>query len=181
MNPISKIQCSKPLSPVLTILSVNYNTSDFIECMLYCLHKITHNPFKILIVDNFYSGEERLKLKKICSNYDNVETFFRKQSQSGSIGHGEALDILTEKVDTSYFAILDADATFLLKKRFLIKISFVSPPFLGEGRKSPPHHSLINYNWLHHTINYEFFQVSFLIRIQFCIGLFLHQYHWLGY
>jgi len=109
--------------PELTVLTVNYNTSDFIECMLYCLHKITHNPFKILIVDNFYSDQETLKLRRICSNYDNVETFFRKQSQPGSMGHGEALDVLTKKVDTPYFAILDADATFLVRNWDKILIS----------------------------------------------------------
>jgi hypothetical protein len=31
----------------------------------------------------------------------------------GSVGHGEALDILTQKVNTPYFTILDSDATFL--------------------------------------------------------------------
>ena len=108
-------QNGRTKSAKLTLLTVNYHTSDFIENMLYCLHKITHNPFRVLIVDNFYSDEETLKIKKICSNYDNVETFFRKQSQFGAIGHGEALDFLTQRVDTDHFAILDADATFLIK------------------------------------------------------------------
>lgn len=99
----------------LTVLTVNYHTSDFIENMLYCLNKITYCPFKVLIADNFYSVEEKVQLNDVCQNYDNVDIFFRKQSQFGSVGHGEALDFLTKKVDTSYFAILDADATFLIQ------------------------------------------------------------------
>ncbi len=100
----------------LSVLTVNYRTSDFIESMLYCLRIITHYPYKVLIADNFSSSEEKLRIKKICQKYDNTEIFLRTQSQTGSIGHGEALDLLTKKVDTPYFAILDSDATFLMRK-----------------------------------------------------------------
>lgn len=123
--------------PELTILTVNYNTSDFIECMLHCLHKITHNPFKVHIVDNFYSNEETLKLRRICSNYDNVETFYLKQSQFGSVGHGEALDFLTKKIDTPYFAILDADATFLVKNWDKLLISKIDRKCKIIGTQAP--------------------------------------------
>jgi hypothetical protein len=99
--------------PDLTILTVNYHTSDFIDNMLYCLQRTTFYPYHVLIADNFYSNEEKIKVKQICRPYDNAEIFFRKQSQFGSLGHGEALDVLTEKVNTPFFAILDADATFL--------------------------------------------------------------------
>ena len=110
-------------STKLSVLTVNYRTSDFIENMLYCLHRITYYPFKVLIADNFYSHEEKLRLNNICQTYNNVDIFYRNQSQSGSMGHGEALDILTKKVDTPYFAILDADATFLTRNWDRILIS----------------------------------------------------------
>ncbi len=118
MNQIKRSKSKK-----LSVLTVNYGTADFIESMLYCLNRITYYPFKVLIADNFYSDEETLRLKNVSRKYDNVEIFFRNQSQSGSMGHGEALDVLTKKIDTPYFAILDADATFLIRNWDKILIS----------------------------------------------------------
>ena len=98
---------------LLTVVIVNYNTSDFIEMSLFALTKLTKNAYKVIICDNGSRYLDKRKLKKIVSRYDNVELFFRKQSTSGSMGHGEALNLLIEKIDTPYGVILDADATFL--------------------------------------------------------------------
>jgi hypothetical protein len=114
-----KINKSKKLS----VLTVNYGTADFIESMLYCLERITYFPYKVLIADNFYSHEETSRLRNGCKKFDNIEIFYRTQSESGSMGHGEALDVLTPKIDTPYFAILDADATFLARNWDKILIS----------------------------------------------------------
>ena len=98
---------------LLTVVTVNYNTSDFIEMSLFALAKLTKNAYKVIICDNGSRYLDKRKLKKIASRSDNVELFFRKQSTSGSMGHGEALNLLIEKIDTPYGVILDADATFL--------------------------------------------------------------------
>lgn len=98
---------------LLTVIIVNYNTSDFIEISLFALTKLTKNAYKVIICDNGSRYLDKRKLKKIVSRYGNVELFFRKQSTSGSMGHGEALNLLIEKIDTPYGVILDADATFL--------------------------------------------------------------------
>ena len=98
---------------LLTVVIVNYNTSDFIEMSLFALEKLTKNTYKVIICDNGSRYLDKRKLEKIVSRYGNVELFFRKQSTSGSMGHGEALNLLIEKIDTSYGVILDADATFL--------------------------------------------------------------------
>jgi len=94
---------------------VNYNTSAFIEIILYALAKLTKNKYKGIICDNDSRYLDKKKLKRIVSKYRNVELFFRKQSAPGSMGHGEALNILIDKIDTPYGVILDADATFLKK------------------------------------------------------------------
>ena len=98
---------------LLTAVIVNYNTSDFIEISLFALTKLTKNTYKVIICDNGSRYLDKRKLKKIVSRYGNVELFFRKQSTSGSMGHGEALNLLIEKIDTPYGVILDADSTFL--------------------------------------------------------------------
>lgn len=100
---------------LITIMIVAYNVSAFVEVSLYGLAKLTKNKYKVIICDNGSPYFEKKRLKRIVSKYANIELFFRKQSAPGSMGHGEALNILIDKIDTSYGVILDADATFLKK------------------------------------------------------------------
>lgn len=99
--------------PLLTILTVNYNTADFIEVMLYAFKRLTANSYQVIICDNGSSERDLLRLVSVVQQYDNVEVIFRKQSAHGSIGHGEAMDILTANVATPYFVTMDSDASFL--------------------------------------------------------------------
>ncbi len=98
---------------MLTTLIVNYNSSKFIELSSYAINSLTKSRNKILVCDNGSTFLEKQYLKKISEQYRNIELFFRKQSEKGSIGHAEALDFLMQKVNTPYTVILDADATFL--------------------------------------------------------------------
>jgi glycosyltransferase involved in cell wall biosynthesis len=100
---------------LITVVLVNYNTSAFVELSLFALDKLTKNKYKVIICDNGSTWLDKIKLKRITSKYQNVEVFFRKQSAQGSMGHGEALNILIDKIDTPYGVVLDADATFLKK------------------------------------------------------------------
>ncbi len=100
--------------PLLTILTVNYNTADFIEVMLHAFKHLTVNPYQVVICDNGSSDRDLLALAKVAQHYDSVEVIFRQQSAPGSVGHGEAIDLLTEKVETPYFVIMDSDASFLI-------------------------------------------------------------------
>jgi len=99
----------------LTVLIVNYNASSFIEVSLDALAKLTKNKYNVIICDNGSNYHDKRKTKRIVSKYLNVELLLREQSIKGSVGHGEALNILIEKIDTSYGVILDSDA-ILLKK-----------------------------------------------------------------
>lgn len=100
--------------PLLTILTVNWNTADYIELMLYSLTRLTYNPYRVLICDNGSKPADILRLIDAVKIYENVELIFRQQKQSGSMAHGEALDILIDRVDTDYFVIMDSDCTFLM-------------------------------------------------------------------
>ncbi len=101
------------MKPILTILVVNYNTSRFVELMLYALKKLTINPYLVRIVDNNSDGTDFRRLIKIVAEYANVELERRKTSQRGEWAHAEALNYLTANITTPYFAIIDADATWL--------------------------------------------------------------------
>lgn len=100
---------------LITVVTVNYNTSNFIEVSLNALANLTKNKYKVIICDNGSRYFDKRKLKRIASEYPNLELVLRKQSARGSMGHGEALNILIEKINTPYGVILDADATFLKK------------------------------------------------------------------
>lgn len=101
--------------PLITIVTANYNTSDFIKLMLYALDKLTFNPYKVIICDNGSKDSDILNLVKIAQNDENVELVFRKQTSEASQAHAEALDILISKANTKYTVTLDSDCTFLVK------------------------------------------------------------------
>jgi len=99
----------------LTILTVNYNTSDFVGLILYSLKKLTSNKYKVIICDNGSNNKHLIALINAVKQYDNIEIIFRQQRSAGSIAHGEALDLLVSKVETDYFVVMDSDAVFLKK------------------------------------------------------------------
>jgi glycosyltransferase involved in cell wall biosynthesis len=101
--------------PLITIVTVNYKTSDFINLMLYAFKNLTKNKYKVIICDNYSSDKEVAKISKVTNNYNNVELILRRQTKVGSVGHAEALDLLISKVTTPYFVTMDSDATFLMK------------------------------------------------------------------
>jgi|APSaa5957512535_1039671.scaffolds.fasta_scaffold05151_3 hypothetical protein len=131
------------ISKEITILTVNYNTSDFVNLMLFAFERLTKNTYKVLICDNFYNKKEALRIRAVANKYKNVEVIYRKQTQSGSVGHAEAMDILVSKVDTPYFVTMDADCTFLLKDWDEILISKIDGKIKVVGTALPE--SRINY------------------------------------
>lgn len=101
--------------PLITICTVNYNSSDFIGLMLYAFNKLTSNSYKVVIRDNNSTVEDYNNLKKIIEKYDNVLLYREEENSRGSVAHGKALNDLVSRIDTDYGVIVDADATFLIK------------------------------------------------------------------
>ena len=100
---------------MLTIVTVNYNSADFIEVMLKALTKFTVNPWKMIICDNGSTYKDIAKLGELAYNYNNIDRFSRTQTKFGSVGNGEGLNKLIPMIDTEYGAILDADCMPLVK------------------------------------------------------------------
>jgi hypothetical protein len=124
--------------PIITIVTVNFNTADFIELMLLAFSKITQYPYKVVICDNGSKKKDILKLVEIVKLYNNILLLFRNQTSSGSIGHGEALDFAMQHVDTQYFVVMDSDATFLHKKWDEILISRINESVKAIGTSILP-------------------------------------------
>jgi len=74
----------------ISILIVNYNSSDFIDISLYALSKLTKNFYKIFILDNGPNITDYENLKKVCSEYKNCVLERRKTILRGSLAHGIA-------------------------------------------------------------------------------------------
>lgn len=128
---------------ILNIGVVNYNTSDFVENILYSI-RLTHNSYKVLVCDNGSRFFDKRNLKNIARRSENIETIFREQSSGGSQGHGEALNLLIEKMESPYGVILDADAVFLkegwdeiLINRLDEEVKAVGAPPVKQAEEKP--------------------------------------------
>ncbi len=100
----------------ITIFIVNFNTSDFIKLTLYALKKLSQYSYKVHILDNGSDLQDYAKLQKICATTEHVLLERHDTELRGSLAHGTALNYLSrQSIDTPYFCILDADATWLQK------------------------------------------------------------------
>lgn len=127
---------------MITVLIVNFNSSQFIELSLEALDKLTLNEYQVFIVDNGSKLKDQNNLKAVIGDNPQVKLFFRQQSVSGSLGHSEGLDFLIKKVKSKYTVILDADAIFLKKNwdEILLKelndqIKIIGTPVVGNTKK----------------------------------------------
>lgn len=101
--------------PIITICIVHFNDADFMLNSLSCLEKLTKNSYQVFIMDNGSRLEHYHKLEKGVEKYANVFLERKETKLRGSLAHGTALNELVAKVDTPYFSVLDADATWLIK------------------------------------------------------------------
>jgi glycosyltransferase involved in cell wall biosynthesis len=125
-------------SHLTTILIVNFNSSDFILNTLWCLKRITKNPYRVIVADNGSMLDDYKKLELRCSTEKNVKCY-RKENFTlrGSIAHGTTLNELVKMVDTPYFSILDADATWLAKDWDQILIDRLNESVKVIGTQAP--------------------------------------------
>jgi len=101
---------------IFTVVTVNWNTADFLRVMVEAMTKLSKNPFLFSVMDNGSRPEEMKKLVQLAQEYPEIiDVSFRIQNSTGSINHAEALDILTDSVTTPYTVVMDADCTFLMK------------------------------------------------------------------
>ncbi|WED26873.1 glycosyltransferase [Vibrio sp. DW001] len=156
-------------NPIITILTVNYRTSDFIDLMLFSFEKLTKNQYKVLVCDNFSTDKEIEKLTKITDKYNNIEVIFRKQSQFGSVGHAEAIDLLISKVDTPYFVTMDSDALFLKKNwdeelvsKLNRKIKLIGTTLAPNKHNSKPTDFPLAFAVLYETKTFKELDISFM-------------------
>ena len=127
---------------LITICTVNYNSSEFIDVMLYAFSKLTFHSYKVIIRDNNSTRKDFKKLEYIIKKYKNVTLYKVKTLSTGSVAHGEALNDLVSKIDTEYGVIIDADATFLIKdwdKILINKMNNILPIYgtqadIGSGK-----------------------------------------------
>lgn len=159
------MQSNSSVKPRLTILTVNYNSAPFIRFMLDALEKLTFLPYEVIVCDNGSAASDLVLLKNALTNRRNACVYYRQQSQIGSVGHGEALDLICGKVETEYFTVIDADAAFLVKDwdRILIErltdtIKAIGTQAAGGKVQDFPH----MYGVLFETATFRSLRCSFL-------------------
>ncbi len=151
--------------PLISILTVNYNTADFVKLMLYALKHLTKNNYKVYILDNNSTINDYSKLSQYVKEYENVFLERHETNLKGSEAHGTALDYLIQKVDTKYFSILDSDATWLkqnwdeiLIQQFDDKIKVIGTQAPGKKHKDFP----LMFCILFETKTFNSLNISFL-------------------
>ncbi len=126
---------------LITICVVNYNSAEFVDNLLYTLKRLTHNSYKVIIRDNNSKKSDYDKLVKIIKDnkYTNVELYRVETDSIGSVAHGEAVNELCSKIDTTYGVIMDADAVFLIKDwdKTLIANLSSTVPIYGTQSDAP--------------------------------------------
>lgn len=100
---------------MITVIILNYNSSIFIDNLLYSLEKLTHYPYIVKILDNNSSIIDYNNLKNITKNYNNVSLKKAHTTFTGSYAHGEGLNKLFKDVKTKYCSIIDPDAVWLVR------------------------------------------------------------------
>ena len=121
----------------ITVCIVHFNDAEFVLTSLYCLKKLTKNSYKVLILDNGSKIKNYNKLKQGIKVYPNVFLRRKETDLRGSMAHGTALNELVSKVDTPFFAILDADCTFLKKDWDEILIGEMNERVKAVGTRAP--------------------------------------------
>lgn len=151
-------------NPSITLLTVNFNTSKFIELIVYATQHLNYYPTEILVVDNTSEQADYLKLDSIAKKTPNMSVFRLDHNFTGSMAHGFALNFLLKKVTTPYFAILDSDATFLVKNwdqilidRFTEKIKVIGTQASGNKPKDFP----LMYACLFETATFQSLNIDF--------------------
>ena len=126
---------------LITVCISNHNTSDFTLNSINCLKKITKNPYKIIIRDNYSRLKDYLKLKKKVQSLTNIELYriedLNIPNAQASLAHAIALNDLISRIDTKYGAVIDSDFTFLYKNWDEILIDELNENYPIIGTQAP--------------------------------------------
>lgn len=156
---------SKKSTPETTILTVNYNSADFIAMQLYAFTKLSKNPFRVYILDNNSKLKDFKKLQRIVRGYPNVSLKRRTTDLKGSVAHGTALNILIKKINTPYFALMDADCLWLkkdwdeiMKRKFTnkIKITGTQADSINMQQDFPQQYAIFGNSKVFKSLNIDY-------------------------
>jgi len=129
------------MKPEISILTVSYNSAEFIKNLLYCLSKLTSHPnYSIYILDNGSLQTDFKKLKAVTRLYMNISLERHLTNSTGSFAHAEGLNYLIKKVKTPYFAIIDPDACPLIKNWDRILIDLLGKEIKAVGTQASSSH-----------------------------------------
>lgn len=84
-----------------TVLTVNWNTLDFLRVLLAGVERFSPPGTEVLVVDNASTDGSREFLR---------QSSIRSLLLPINLGHGPALDLAVARVHTEFFATLDVDA-----------------------------------------------------------------------
>lgn len=101
----------------IDIITVNYKSLLFLFALIFAVKKLSYFHNKIIIRDNGSNVFSRmvLKLFLLFVSKKDIDIYFFKQTRIGGMGHGEALNFLSDEITSEFGAIFDVDCIPLLK------------------------------------------------------------------
>lgn len=164
------------MKPLLSVLIVNYNSSDFVGASLFALLRLTKNPYQVFILDNNSALDDYNNLLNIVRPYNNVFVERSETGQTGEVAHGTGLNTLCKKVNTPFFSILDADAIWLKKdwdatliRQLNDKVKIIGTQLLNRPDK--PEDFPVVFAALFETQTFQKLNIDFTPQSSFGIGV----------
>jgi hypothetical protein len=101
-------------SPQVTVVTVNYNSFEFVRLMYESMRTLSGGGFRMLVCDNGSRPAQRDRLCRYFAGKTDVGLLFRDQgSEQASFAHARAVDLLLSRVETAYAVVMDSDCVFL--------------------------------------------------------------------
>lgn len=96
---------------VIGIVILNYNTAEDVQNAISSICNFTHVSYKICVVDNNSSFEDREKLNGLKSQH--VDILLLNENRGYGSGNNEGVKFLQEKYAPQYLLIMNPDVTII--------------------------------------------------------------------
>ena len=93
------------------IVLLNYNTAEDVKNAIRSIGKFTHIPYRICVVDNNSSKEDRAKLRTIGSQI--VDILYVDKNEGYGSGNNQGAKYLQKKYSPPYMLIMNPDVSII--------------------------------------------------------------------
>lgn len=94
----------------VTLVTVTYNSSDYLKRLLDAALSQTYRIDNIVIVDNHSSEEHIVRIKEMTDDKDNVTVIYKDENTGGAGGFETGMQYTFDNIKPDWYWIMDDDA-----------------------------------------------------------------------